>query len=681
MKPFFRIARGLTRYPAALSASIACSLAVALLWGGNIGAIYPMLEVCLRGKSVQQWIAEDLAEADAKKQAITTELADRNAALTPKRRDQLQADLTALQRTIDLKLRVQPYADHLPNDPFRTVVLFVGFLLAVTALKNLFIVGNLVTTSWAVQRATLDLQNQYTRRVLGLDLASYDRFGTSQLVTHFTESIEHVSRGLHVLLGASVREPLKIISCAIGASLISWRLMLFTLLVAPPTALLISALSRRVRRSLKAHVSDSVHLNKLVFQSVISLPTVQAYGMEREMEKEVDLAGLDRMRRSIKISLWISLTKPVTELAGIMAVGLALVAGAYLVLNQQTHLFGIQMTNQPLTISSMLVFFGMMIGMSDPARKLTDVYSNLQIGVAAAERVSDILDEPSRLAIAEPTADVVTAEPPSTPQTDRQDLAKRTERRTERRGAITFQSVSFGYNVGQPVLDDVTLTIQPGETICIVGENGCGKSTLGKLLLRFYDPTDGKVLIDGLDIGTQDPRIVRKSISLVSQSPALIENTVAANIRFGTPEATDEEVKRAAKLARADEFIEGLENDYQSEVGFDGNRLSGGQKQRIALARAFLRDPAILILDEATNQIDQHSEQLIYDALRDFITDRSCIFVSHRPEAFELCDRIVVMKEGRIVSSGDAETLRTTCATFQKLFVNQFDSQHDRAAA
>ena len=674
MNPFFRIARGMTRFPAALSASIFCSIAVAMLWGGNIGALYPLLEVSLRGKSVQQWIADDIAECTEKQRVITAKLDDANAALTPMRREQLQAEFNSLQHSIDTKTRMRPYAALLPNDPFQTVALFVALLLATTALKNLFIVGNLVSTSWVVQRTTLDLQNKYTQRVLGLDLASYDRFGTSQLVTHFTESIEHVSRGLQVLLGASVREPLKILSCAIGASLISWRLMLFTLIVTPPTALLISALNRRVRRSLKAHVSDSVHLNRLIFQSVISLPTVQAYGMEREMEKDVDLAGLDRMRRSIKISLWIALTKPVTELAGILAIGATLVIGAYLVLNQQTHLFGIQLTEQPLTIPSMLVFFAMMVGMSDPARKLTDIYSNLQIGIAAADRVAEVLNEPSRLAVPSKLTDDETAidQTPVTPVV-----------RTP--GEIEYRAVSFRYSEDQPVLDEISLTIRAGETVCIVGENGCGKSTLGKLLLRFYDPNHGSVFIDGVDIKTLDPKQVRRSISMVSQSPALIEDTVAANIRFGSPDATDDQVIAAAKMARAEEFILNLDQAYKSEVGFDGNRLSGGQKQRIVLARAFLRDPSILILDEATNQIDQHSEQLIYDALRDFISDRTCIFVSHRPEAFKLCDRIIVMKNGRVVSSGDAETLRETCPTFQKLFHGQPDdsSDHlpDRAAA
>jgi ATP-binding cassette subfamily B protein/subfamily B ATP-binding cassette protein MsbA len=409
-------------------------------------------------------------------------------------------------------------------------------------------------------------------------------------------------------------------------------------------------------------------LNRLIFQSIISLPTVQAYSMEREMEKEVDLAGLDRMKRSIRISLWIALTKPVTELAGMLAVGVTLVIGAYLVLNQQTHLFGIQLTNQPLTIPSMLVFFGMMVGMSDPARKLTDIYSNLQIGIAAADRVAEILDEPSALSVPQDSAGEVPAR--------RRFVASLTGL-----GKIQYQSVSFGYTDDQSVIEDLSLVIQPGESVCIVGENGCGKSTLGKLLLRFYDPVQGNVLIDGIDISTRDPQQVRRSISLVSQSPALIEDTVAANIRFGTPDATEDQIIAAAKMARAEEFILDLDQGYQSEVGFDGNRLSGGQKQRIALARAFLRDPSILLLDEATNQIDQHSEQLIYEALKDFITNRTCIFVSHRPEAFRLCDRIIVMKEGRIVSSGDPETLGKTCPTFQKLFLGPLDSCPRNAAA
>ena len=166
---------------------------------------------------MQQWIDQDITEAQQKQQVITAELNRPNQQLTPIRRDQLNADFDSLQRSIETRQRIQPYAEYLPNDPFQTVAVFVLILLAATALKNLFIVGNLVSTSWAVQRTTVDLQNEYARRVLGLDLSSYDSFGTSQLVTHFTESIEHVSRGLQVLLGVSVREPMKMISCVIGA--------------------------------------------------------------------------------------------------------------------------------------------------------------------------------------------------------------------------------------------------------------------------------------------------------------------------------------------------------------------------------------------------------------------------------------------------------------------------------
>lgn len=677
MKPFFRIARGLLRYPAALSVSVGCSLAVALLWGGNIGAVYPLIEVCLRGKAVQEWIADDIEIAVTRRDQMRLKLADPQPPgqqLTPAKRSGTQAEIESLERSIDFRRRILPYATLLPTTPFATVVFFIALLLAATALKNLFVVGNLVSTARAAQRTTVDLQNEYTGQILSLDLASYDRFGTSQLVTHFTESIEHVSRALYVLLGASIREPLKMLSCAVGASLISWRLMLLTLFVAPPTALLIGSLSRKIRRTLKAHVTDSVHLNRLIFQSVISLPTVQAYGMESEMREQVDKAGLERMRRAIKTSLWIALTKPVTELAGIVAVGVALIGGAYLVLNQETHLFGIRMTEQPLTIGSMLVFFGMMVGMSDPARKLTDIYSNLQIGIAAAEKVSEVLDEPSQLSypqVIQDTTDAVARSAASTRSSSHSRLALS----DNARGGIQFLGVGFKYRADQTVLDDLSLTIAPGETVCFVGPNGCGKSTLAKLLLRFYDPTAGKLLIDGIDSRQRDPKEIRKLMAIVNQTPALIEDSVAANIRFGSPAATDEQVAAAATMARADEFIQELDGQYACQIGFDGNRLSGGQKQRIALARAFLRDPEILILDEATNQIDRHSERLIFDALREFADRRTCVIVSHRPEAFELCNRIVVMEQGRITAIGSAEELLETCRTFRQCFGTHSSSE------
>lgn len=245
---------------------------------------------------------------------------------------------------------------------------------------------------------------------------------------------------------------------------------------------------------------------------------------------------------------------------------------------------------------SLLVFYGLLIGTIEPARKLSEIFSSIQGGLAAADRLYPLLDQKSSI--------VSPANAIACPSPHRQ---------------ITFENVGFSYVQGTPVLADVDLTIQFGETIAVVGPNGCGKTTLMQLLPRFFDPVQGAIKIDGVDLRQMRLRELRKHIGLVTQQSLLFDDTVFNNIQCGNLNASEAEVIRAAQKAQAHRFItEKLPEGYQTNVGAGGSRLSGGQRQRIALARAILRDPEILILDEATSQIDLESEQLIHQALQEF---------------------------------------------------------------
>ena len=261
---------------------------------------------------------------------------------------------------------------------------------------------------------------------------------------------------------------------------------------------------------------------------------------------------------------------------------LSILAGGYLVLSQGTDLFGIRMTDRPLSFGSLMLFYAFLIGANDPARKLADVFSQLQCAAAAADRVVPALDR----------------EPAITDPVNPRRLA-------DARRDLIFDRVHFHYVPDQPVLQDVSLRIPFGRSLAIVGPNGCGKSTLANLITRFYDPVEGAVRLDDIDLRQLRLYELRKNIGVVTQQTLLFHDTVMNNIRYGSLGATDQEVVEAAKKAQAHRFIvEELEHGYQTNVGERGNRLSGGQRQRIALARAILRDPAILILDEATSQID-----------------------------------------------------------------------------
>jgi ATP-binding cassette subfamily B protein/subfamily B ATP-binding cassette protein MsbA len=347
----------------------------------------------------------------------------------------------------------------------------------------------------------------------------------------------------------------------------------------------------------------------------------------------------------MKMAFYNTLARSSSEMLGMTTVGLAILAGGYLVVNKETHLLGIPMCEQPLSVTDVLMFFAFLIGASDPARKLADVWSGLQRGIAATTRVFEIIDKPVRVS------------EPRQPKTIQRPHSR-----------ITFKQVAYRYPSGPIVLRGVDLTIRHGETIAVVGPNGCGKSTLVSLLCRFDDPQTGSVCLDDVPVDEMRTRDLRKRIALVTQRTILFDDTIENNIRYGSPGADSHAVVRAAKLAFADEFILRKTPDgYQTVLGVGGMRLSGGQMQRIALARAFLRDPDILILDEATSQIDLESEQLIHRALAKFLVDRTGVMITHRPTSLAMADRIVVVEGGQVADSGQHVDLIVRNRFYQSL--------------
>jgi subfamily B ATP-binding cassette protein MsbA len=368
--------------------------------------------------------------------------------------------------------------------------------------------------------------------------------------------------------------------------------------------------------------------------------------MERHENNRFRRTTREVYRKSMKIMFYHGLTKFSDEVLGICVICISILAGGYLVLNQETHLFGMAMTARPLNLASLLLFYGFLIGASDPLRKLSGFLNQAQAGAAAADRIYPLLDrEPSIVEIENAIAV--------------KDVCK----------PIVFDHVTFYYNEKELVLRDINLKIECGETLAIVGPNGCGKTTLANMVPRFFDPIEGQVLLGDetlRDLSIQD---LRRKIGIVTQQTILFDDTVMNNIRYGSSRASDEDVMNAAKKAHAHGFImDKLDHGYDTNVGESGGRLSGGQRQRISLARAILRDPQIMILDEATSQIDPESEQLIHNALQKFTKDRTTIMITHRLSTLSLADRIMVMNEGRIVDLGTHDQLASRCELYQRLY-------------
>lgn len=662
MKNFCRILRLAFRYRLTLLASILCALGVAVLWGANIGTVYPFVEVAFQGKSLQQWINDEIAEAQqtiAEKNEQIERLRGQLAETPPKLQNDVIARLNlaesrvaAEQKAVRTYRRVKPLIDnYLPNDPFQTLALITGLLLAGTILKDLFLMGNSILVARLAQLSTFELRKLFYRRTLRMDLITFSGDGTADLMSRFTHDMEYVANGLVAVLGKLVREPLKMAACLIGAAFICWRLLVLSLLIAPIAVLLIRWLARTLKRANRRAMEEMAQIYATLEETFRGIKIVKAFTSEPQERKRFHARSKEYYKKAVRIARYDSLSRPITEVMGILAICLALLAGAWLVLANETHLLGIRMSARPLALGSLLLFYGLLAGVADPLRKFADVFTRLQRASAASDRIFARLDRQPK---------VRDPERPLTLKRDRHELV--------------FDGVEFAYRPGQPVLEDINLRIPCGQTIAIVGPNGCGKSTLANLIPRFFDPTAGTIRMDGISLKDLRLRDLRLRIGLVTQESLLFDDTIFNNIRYGSPQATREEVIEAAKRAQAHRFIENeLPDGYQTAAGSMGSRLSGGQRQRIALARAILRDSPIIILDEATSQIDLESEQAIQQVLEEFIRDRTAVIITHHMTILGLADQIVVMQSGRILDTGSHEELLSRCGLYRRLYQIQFE--------
>lgn len=642
MHNFTRALKVAINYWPSLLLAMICSLGVALIWGGNIGAIYPVMEVTLAGKSLQAWNTERLTESQQRTADIEKELQTlANRELNEKenhRQNELQTKLQSEQAIQIAAARIQPWLNSLfPVDPFNTVLAVVGLLFVTTLIKSALLVAN----EWLVARVsndiTRDIRRQIFNRALILDKASFQAHGTSAFAAQIIYTADQLARGLANALGGLVREPLKIIACLIGAGYICWRLLLLSMIVAPLAGFFIYWIGRKLRSVSTRILSQSTGLHEVMLESLGNLQTVQAYCMENEERQRFARTTDDMRNYSMKVVFYTTLAKPVIEVFGLGMIAVTMLGGAYLILYRQTSILGIPICDTPLTAPQMLIFFGLLVGASDPLRKMGAVMHFINAGIIAADNLYPLLDMPSKIV------------DPENPKS----IAKPHR-------LLSLRDIQFGYQADRPILQDVSLDIPFGSTVCIVGANGTGKSTMMQLVCRFYDPQAGSVQIDQTDLRDVAIEDLRSRIALVTQSTELFNRSVIDNIRYGNLSATEEEIREAAVLAHADEFItKQLRNGYQTQVGTGGQFLSGGQRQRISLARALLRKPEILILDEATSQIDMNSELLIRDSLAQLKGKQTILIITHREALLDLADVIYEVRNGQLV---EVSAFRTAAA-------------------
>ena len=630
MKPFWNAIRDSLHHAPALVLATLCSVGIAFLWGSNIGALYPVVEMTLNGESIQSWLEKGAQASDAEAKALESQIAQPNRALSPKDRDLIERKAKQALSTRDYKLGLVAWADRfLPRNPFQTICWIMGLLMVSTLIKHALMLTNDLLIGHVSTSIVRDLRMRVFDSALAMDRKTYQAYGTSGLLAAITAAADGLTAGLIHLFGAAIREPLRIASCLIMASLINWRLLLLSLVLAPALVAIVVFFNRKIRRAAASILGRNAGFHEVLLEALGNIFTVQAFTMEPHERDRFRVCTKEMKRVQLKMVFWTGVGKPFTEMIGVAMVAITVCAGAYLVVNKQTHLFFLKVCDSPMSVTDLLIFFGLLIGASDPLRKLSGVSVTIYQGMVASELLYGILN-------AKPILPV-----PAEPKT-----------LLGRHHQLSLKNVSFHYHPSQPVLSNVSLEIPFGKTVALLGSNGSGKSTLIQLLCRYYDPLEGSIQLDDVDLRDLALSDIRQRMTLVSQNTELFNRSVFENIKYGSPNATKDEVELAARLAHAHEFItNSLSEGYETIVGQAGQKLSGGQRQRIALARAILRKPEILILDESTSQIDMASELQIRETLQAMKGQMTILIITHREALIALADEVYSMQSGVLVET------------------------------
>ena len=638
MKNFWTAIRDSIHHLPAIVLATFCSVGIAILWSSNIGALYPVIDMTLKGESMQSWFEKSIDASYTKldRLEIQQNVIERPALVAQRFTGQHVASKSDQQRVIEKNIRSEfanigwsrwglSWANALlPRDPFQTICYIMGLLIVSTLVKHLLMLANDLLIGHVSTSIVRGLRMNVFDIALGMDRKTYQTFGTSGLLAAITSAADTLASGIMSLFGAAIREPLRILSCLIMACFISWRLLLLSVILAPLLILVVLYFNRKIRSIAASIIGRNAGFHEVLLEALSNIFTVQAFTMEPYEKTRFSRCTNDMRRINLKMIFYTGLSKPFTELIGVGMVAITVCAGAYLVVKEQTHIFFLQICDKPMSVTDLLIFFGLLIGASDPLRKLSGVSVSIFGGAMAANFLYSILH--SKVVL---------------PQSENPIKLN------GRHSSFSLQNVNFHYNPKHPILKNIELRIPFGKTIAILGSNGSGKSTLIQLLCRYYDPVNGIIAMDGVDIRNMATRDLRQRVALVSQSTELFNRSVLENIQYGSPNSTREEAIEAAKLAHAHQFVmESLSDGYDTVVGQAGQRLSGGQRQRIALARAILRKPEILILDESTSQIDMASELQIRETLQSMKGQMTIIIITHREALIALADEVYHMKDG-----------------------------------
>lgn len=514
-----------------------------------------------------------------------------------------------------------------------TLYFVCGIIVLSVFLSNLFayLSGVVLANVRAVviKRMRMDI----FRQVSTLHIGYFSNERKGDLMSKMTNDVQEVENTIVQSLRVVFREPATIILYFAVLFFMSVKLTLFTILIIPISGAIIGGITRKLKKKAVQSQQSLGRIVNILDETLGGMRVIKAFNAERFMTGKFDTETDYYADVNVNMARKNELASPISQFMGVFVVAGILVYGGSMVLSGESD----------LSASDFITYIIIFTQVLNPAKEISRAVSSIQRGIASAERIFEVVDTTSQIkspAVAKPL--------------------KRFEK------SIVFDHVSFAYQ-DQKVLNNINFELKAGKTIALVGPSGGGKSTLADLVPRFYDPTEGKILLDGVDIREFEVHNLRELMGIVTQESILFNDTIFNNIAFGIEDATEEQVIEAATIANAHNFIVQMESGYQSSIGERGSKLSGGQRQRISIARAVLKNPPILILDEATSALDSESELLVQEALTKLMDNRTTLVIAHRLSTIQHADEILVIERGEIVQRGTHAELNQIEGLYQKL--------------